>query len=214
MNEGATNSPPQEDIAEFTKEEVLGSTKPAFIQECLERNPNLFLEICSGYLRVMIARKMPNANNIEDAVQDSLIKITRGLNKWEGGDSKFISWITTIGDNTAIDYDRKMDRILRHNKEYYNGLKLQDDKLSQLENILDDNLDRKTLDSAKAKLFEGHRDLIERRHYRHQSIEEMATELGLPHRTVIDRLGRARSRLRQIFKKERETREPGQNDEG
>lgn len=164
------------------------------------------LQICSyrDYLYNYLFKKFPRARieDLEDAVQNALVKAVRFADKWQGGAS-LKTWLTRIVLNIYLDTFRKPysknEYILESSEELFIFDKIstedfsetlceidyQNKLLKELMSDLEDNVAIKTLTMHIV-------DDIE--------YKEIATQLNIPLGTVKGRIFRAKKLLQEKYR--------------
>ena len=87
-------------------------------------------------VRVAIYRYVQNKDVIEDLIQDTYMKVSKGIKVYDS--KNFKNWIYTIAKNTTLDYVKRKKEIISDNLDY-----LTQDSHPYLKyalNHLDDNL--------------------------------------------------------------------------
>ena len=87
-------------------------------------------------VRVAIYRYIQNRNVIEDLIQDTYMKVARGIKIYDS--KNFKNWIYTIAKNTTLDYIKKKKEIISDNLDYVSTGS--NPYLNYALNHLDDNL--------------------------------------------------------------------------
>lgn len=87
-------------------------------------------------VRVAIYRYIQNRNVIEDLIQETYMKVARGIKVYDS--KNFKNWIYTIAKNTTLDYIRKKKEIISDNLDYVSTGS--NPYLNYALNHLDDNL--------------------------------------------------------------------------
>ncbi|HUN01207.1 MAG TPA: sigma-70 family RNA polymerase sigma factor [Niabella sp.] len=143
----------------------------------------------------IIANKLTRNREIsKEVVQDSFLKVYKGLKKFNGS-SKFSTWLYRIIYNTALDYRRKEDKWNKKKSSYSDKTNLNEEHESQF----DLNFLHKEILSAIQKL--NPRDgLIVTLFYLHElSIIEIAQIMGVSSEYVKINLFRSRVKLKGIL---------------
>ncbi len=137
-------------------------------------------------------RYVRNAEDAMDASQDTLVKVLRKLStydpKW-----RFSTWMLRIARNTCIDR-------LRHRQRWRSSepTELTDPSPSPQE--LTSRAQRSNrLTAAMDSLPPLYREVLELYHFEHLKYREIADLLNLPLGTVMNRIFRARQRLRSTY---------------
>lgn len=153
-----------------------------------------------------VCRRIAGATrDADDATQEALIRIVRGLDSFDGR-SKFSTWVYRIATNTALDELRKRDRRPRLHREFEgneghdgSGDTLDDGPTGQADPLahrhIEGVVDRLAIDAALAELPDDYRAAVVLRDVADLDYDEIADVLGIPIGTVKSRIARARARL-------------------
>ena len=136
------------------------------------------------------------AEDAEDAMQESLVKAVRGLGGYHHKDEgSFRAWLHRIALNTAI------SRLRRHQlpQVEWEALEAAPAPQADPEDHALQRLTQEEVLAALDQLSEGHRLVVVLRYYNGLSCEEIADLLDLPPGTVGSRLFNARTRLRELL---------------
>jgi RNA polymerase sigma-70 factor, ECF subfamily len=173
-------------------------------------NARQFDDVLSRYLpsfQRMAFRKLGNAADAEDAVQDALLSAYKHLDQFRGG-AQMSTWLTTIVINSARMQLRKRSNHVQVSLDE----PLDDEQQNCLsERIADDNPDPedvcreselhervgKLLTQMSAPL----RKALQLRGVEGLTTHEAALILGVPDGTVKAQLTRARAKLRQLMRR-------------
>jgi RNA polymerase sigma-70 factor (ECF subfamily) len=159
---------------------------PQAIEELVRENQASIYRLCLSVLN--------DADEAEDAVQESLIAALSALDKYRG-DSAFSTWLYTIALNTSRGMLRKRKRrtVLKETLTE-NPMTDEIDRKTPERSVLEDERSR-LLWAAIDELDEKHRLPIILRYFHEMPTEEIAEVLEISVGTVHSRLHNARSRL-------------------
>ncbi len=139
-----------------------------------------------------VFRMLRNEQDARDVTQDTLIKVMRNLHRYDP-DRKFSTWVFGIARNTAIDETRRRKRVgpppLKEPR--YEG-----------PGPLDLNVRAQRAERLHVSLEQlppKYREILVLYHFEHLKYREIADALDLPIGTVMNRIFRARGRLRDIY---------------
>jgi RNA polymerase sigma-70 factor, ECF subfamily len=137
-------------------------------------------------------RMLRNEQDARDVTQDTLIKVMRNLHRYDP-DRKFSTWVFGIARNTAIDETRRRKRVAPAPKKEpaYEGPDAQE--------LTSRGERARKLHSAMELLPPKYREVLVLYHFEHLKYREIAASLELPIGTVMNRIFRARKRLRVIY---------------
>jgi RNA polymerase sigma-70 factor (ECF subfamily) len=118
-------------------------------------------------VRVAIYRYIQNRNVIEDLIQDTYMKVARGIKIYDS--KNFKNWIYTIAKNTTLDYIKKKKEIISDNLDYVSTGS--NPYLNYALNHLDDNLKEVFL----LKVLCGHttKKIAEALNFKPQEVNQM-----------------------------------------
>ena len=147
-------------------------------EELLRRHYARILAVCR--------RTMGSIDGAEDAAQNALISVARGLVTFDRS-AKFTPWVHRIAVNAAI------DELRRHQRRRTDEIppEVPDTERS----IADTHADRNAIEAAIATLSPDHRTVLVLREFGQYEYAEIAERLNLPIGTVRSRIARARSEL-------------------
>ncbi|HJN73437.1 MAG TPA: RNA polymerase sigma factor [Myxococcota bacterium] len=137
-------------------------------------------------------RMLRNEQDARDVAQDTLIKVMKNLHRYDVN-RKFSTWVFGIARNTAIDEQRKRKRRAPAPKKEpaWQGP-------SPLEETSRGERARR-LHEALGHLPPKYREILVLYHFEHLKYQEIADTLQIPIGTVMNRIFRARRRLRDLY---------------
>lgn len=135
----------------------------------------------------------------EECTNDVLLKVWDNIASFNGSNESFGKWFVVITKKQAID-------ILRREKKHSCNLQLNE----ALAYIIEDNafeevnkkLEEEVLKSNLEALDENGREIIVRRYFNDESIEEISTNIGISKNAVSNRLLRVKKKLKKIFRED------------
>ena len=143
-------------------------------------------------LTAFIAKMTRNERDVEDLVQETLIKVARNWNSFRG-ESTLSSWVFQIASNVCVDYFRVRSSKL---ELYQEESKIQ---ASSSEGILR-QIEKKEVDACVydgiANLFETDRRILIMYYMDGTPVKEIAVAEGISTNSAKVRLHRARKRFR------------------
>lgn len=135
---------------------------------------------------------LSNDEDARDAAQDTMVKVLRHLHRYDRHRS-FSTWAFGIARNTCIDVHRRRKR-----RSFEPPRDVRDERPSPLANVtLLRESDR--LHEALATLPPMYREVLVLYHFEHLKYSEIAQTLDIPIGTVMNRIFRARRKLRGAF---------------
>lgn len=143
-------------------------------------------------------RMLANEEDARDAAQETMIKVLRNLDRYDPA-WRFSTWLFGIARNTCIDEHRRRAR-----RRTTSDVELVEPGASPFD-LTDRELRAERLHEALQRLAPMYREVLLLYHFEQLKYREIADLLGLPLGTVMNRIFRARQKLREIY----EAMEPG-----
>ncbi len=137
-------------------------------------------------------RMLRNDQDARDVTQDTLVKVLRSLDRYDPR-WRFSTWVIGIARNTCIDEFRKRKRI-----SDFEAPETADPGPGP-EQLAARNLRAEQLHAALDQLTPLYRDVLVLYHFEHLKYQEIADLLDIPIGTVMNRIFRARRKLRDAF---------------
>ena len=149
----------------------------------------------SDRLRKFLLSRVNNRADVDDLVQEILIKTYQHLNTIEEPE-KFTAWLFQVARNTLIDYYRKSS-VQTSRQDIARKATLEDERPEQYEQVRQElaKCIRPFLDRLPPKYQEA----VEAIDLQGGSQKKLAQELGLSHSAVKSRVQRGRSMLKEQF---------------
>lgn len=137
-------------------------------------------------------RMLMNDEDAGDAAQETLVKVLRSLDRYDPNRS-FATWVFGIARNTCIDEHRRRKR-----RSWDEPGEVVDMAPSPLQDVA--RYQRaETLERALAELSPMYREILVLYHFEHRKYTEIAEILEVPLGTVMNRIFRARKKLRDLY---------------
>jgi len=140
-------------------------------------------------LKRFLHAKISNEADVEDLLQDILIKTYNNLNAVKKQKS-VKSWLFQIANNTIIDYYRKKGRIQASNNEDFITHEETQERKVDLSNCISPFINA---------LPDEHANLLIAIDLNNQSQKHYAEQLGISYSTLKSRVKKSRSLLKQVF---------------
>ena len=140
-------------------------------------------------------RMLGNEADARDATQDTLVKVLRNLDSYDDA-RPFKSWVFQIARNTCIDEHRRRKR-----RSWEEPPDIASDAPSPLLQV-EQGERAQRLTAALATLPPMYREVLVLFHFEHLKYSEIAETLDLPMGTVMNRIFRARQKLRAAYEAE------------
>ena len=132
----------------------------------------------------------------EECTNDVLLKIWDNIASFSGSSENFGKWFVVITKRQAID-------ILRREKKHNSGLELKEDFAYTIDDIAFEEVNKKlegeALKSSLEMLDESSKEIIDRRYFKEESLEEISANLDISKSAVSNRLVRVRKKLKTVF---------------
>jgi RNA polymerase sigma-70 factor (ECF subfamily) len=141
-----------------------------------------------------------NEKDAEDVVQEAYLRALRHFGGFHGGDAR--PWLLAIVRNTYYTWFRQ-NRVAEREANFEDEIYMQTSDDLDPEMQLIREADNEMLRQALRTLPEEFREVIVLREFEELSYKEIAEVVKIPVGTVMSRLARARSRLRQIISNDR-----------
>lgn len=137
-------------------------------------------------------RMLHNEEDARDAAQDTMIKALRNLDRYDAR-WKFSTWLFSIARNTCIDEHRRRRRL--SDAEVPD---VADPRPGAVE-LTSQHVTADALHKALAQVPPLYREVLVLYHFEHLKYREIAEALDIPIGTVMNRIFRARTKLREIY---------------
>ena len=137
-------------------------------------------------------RMLKNDEDARDAAQDTLVKVLRHLERYDPNRS-FKTWVFGIARNTCIDEHRRRKR-----RAWDEPGEIPDTRPNALVEVTRAQRAQR-LRAALDQLAPMYREVLVLYHFEHLKYVEIAESLDLPLGTVMNRIFRARKKLRGLF---------------
>lgn len=137
-------------------------------------------------------RMLRNADDANDAVQDTFLKAFRAIHDFQA-DRPLRPWLCRICTNCCVDAVRHRKRDPAPIEQHEYALS---DEAQDLDSHTDEAYDSGVVRAAVNKLPRKYRDIIVMRHFSHMDVNEIAAALQKPEGTIKSWLFRARAMLR------------------
>ena len=171
------------------------------INQIIEGDTNAFAQLVDRYKDLVFTlamRMMKNREEAEEVSQDTFIKVYKSLHKFKG-DSKFSTWIYKVTYNSCLDRIKK-------NKKHFNDVAIDDFTISKLKDVdnafeaLVEKEQHDTIQECLKLLPYDDSFLLTMYYFEEQSLDEIASIVGLTANNVKVKLFRSRKKLTQILK--------------
>lgn len=191
----------------------------ATLAEARRGDADAFERLVAPYERKLYAvclRMMASPQDAQDALQDAMLRLWRGLPDFDGR-ARFGTWAYRVVTNACLDALRKQKLRAASSLEALEeaGYAPEDPAASPEEAVIE-SVRRQAVQDALAALEPDGRAALVLRDIQGESYEQVAEALGLTLGTVKSRIHRAREKLACILAKKPELFEPSrvQRDEG
>ncbi len=137
-------------------------------------------------------RLLRNEQDARDVSQETLLRVLRNLHRYDPK-HRFTTWAFTIARNACIDLQRKRKRI-----GPWTDREVVDTAPSPLAQT-QQRIRAERLERALQELPDMYREILVLYHFEHLKYTEIAAVLDIPLGTVMNRIFRARRKLRVIY---------------
>lgn len=137
-------------------------------------------------------RMLRNDEDARDAAQDTLVKVLRSLDRYDRNRA-FSTWVFGIARNTCIDEHR------RRRKHAWDEPPDVPDRGPTPLQVTTQNQAAEQLAASLEQLPPMYREVLVLYHFEHLKYAEIAETLDLPMGTVMNRIFRARRKLRDLY---------------
>ena len=150
---------------------------------------------------------LKNQEDAEDALQDSLLKIYRGLSRFQET-SRFSTWVYRVVVNTCLDHikknKRQKDRILSfsgedHKEDPFDAVSMLRDESAEPERHMLQKEKTQIILACLERIAPSLREVVVLRDVQGFSYGEIAQILDISEGTVKSRLSRARQAVKEMF---------------
>ena len=171
------------------------------INQILAGDANAFTQLVNRYKDLVFTlalRMLKNREEAEEVSQDTFIKTYKSLDKFKG-DSKFSTWIYKVAYNSCLDRIKK-------NKKYLNDVEINEFTEHQVKTV--DNAFNALVEEERNQLIQDCLHLLPSEdsflltlyYFEEQSLEDIATIVGLTANNVKVKIFRSRKKLASILK--------------
>ena len=138
------------------------------------------------------SRMLRNDEDARDAAQDTMVKVLRNLHRYDPH-RKFSTWVFGIARNTCIDEHRR-----RRRRSWNEPGEVVDLNPSPLQDVSGAQR-AQHLQEALDQLAPLYREVLILYHFEHLKYAEIAETLDVPIGTIMNRIFRARKKLRVLY---------------
>lgn len=141
------------------------------------------------------ARLLRDPEDARDVTQDAMLRVIRNLHRYDP-ERRFSTWVFGIARNAAIDEHRRRRTTpdpTEHEPVDLGPSPLEESTRQQRARRLHEALD---------SLPELYREVLVLYHFEHLKYQEIAETLDLPIGTVMNRIFRARRKLREVYERQ------------
>lgn len=166
-----------------------------YIEAAREGDPEASAWLVERYTPMVFRfslRMLRDEQDARDAAQDTLVKVLRNLDRYDA-QWRFSTWVLGIARNTCIDEFRRRKR-----RSYDEAPDVADPAPGPLE-LTSRQQRAGTLHHALGRIPPMYREVLVLYHFEHLKYREIADLLEIPIGTVMNRIFRARNKLREAF---------------
>ncbi|KHD38057.1 RNA polymerase sigma70 factor [Clostridium acetobutylicum] len=171
------------------------------VEGILKRDLNSFNKLIECYgimihnVVTSILNKSHESQSIEECVDDILMCIWRNMDCFSKERGSLKCWIIVISKNKALDYKKKLKKIM-------NSIDIDNVKLNSLVDIEQDYLkeeNKKSIIELLNNLSIKDKEIFIKRYMNDWSIEKISKDMGLTSIAVYNRLSRGRKKLKKVL---------------
>lgn len=151
-------------------------------------------------LRVVLFRLLPDARDVEEAVQDAFVQAWRNLDRYRG-EAALFTWLYRIGINAALARARRKERVTVSLEALEGEGVAQTSRDVLPEPATETRELRSRIVAALAELSFEHREAVVLRDVAGLTNEEVAQALGLSLPAAKSRIHRGRLQLREVLER-------------
>lgn len=151
-------------------EEILSIFKQEATQE---KGFNMLVQAYQEKLYAQVWRITQNHNDTDDVLQNTLVKIWKGLHSFKG-ESQLSTWLYRIAQNETYTFLQKKNK---QNATQFDDFKMENTFKTYNETITADDIEHK-FQKALSTLPEKQREVFNLRYYDEMPYQEMSTLLG------------------------------------
>ena len=156
----------------------------------------VLVERYKNYVFAIVYPVLKNQNDVEDAAQETFLKLYRALPQYSQG--SFKSWLGRIAVNTAIDLKRKQERL---GESFLDALP--EKYIPPGPSAEEEMLGRQSLEVLLKGLPEKYRNVVYQYYIQEKSCREIASAQGVALRTIESRLYRSRKLIKKKLREGR-----------
>lgn len=158
-----------------------------------ERGMDTLLKHYGPLMRYIIAPILPNAEDREDCLSESAMRIWDKIDLFDEDRGSFNAWLTAVTRNTALN---RLRRTVSEDGEIPENTPAPEP--TPEEQLLQEER-QAAVKRALGQLSQSERSLFYRKYYYLQSTAQIASELGMTERAVEGKLYRLKKRLRKML---------------
>jgi RNA polymerase sigma factor (sigma-70 family) len=180
-----------------------GLSDTEIISRVLKGEQQIFAQLVEryqNYVFTLVLRLIESREDAEEVSQDIFVKAYRSLSDFRG-ESKFSTWLYTIVRTSCITFLRKKKLQTTSIDNEKTFLQVENHESSFKANLVEQKSRQAMVNEAIQMLSPDDAQIITLFYKAEQSLEEMATILGLEPNNVKVKLHRARQRLKEKMEK-------------
>lgn len=158
-----------------------------------ERGMDALLAHYAPLMRYIIAPILPNAEDREECLSESAMRVWDKIGQFDTGRGSFHAWLTAIARNAALN---QLRRTTGEDSEITESTPAPEP--TPEEQLLREER-QNAIKQALQQLSQAERNLFYRKYYYLQSTAQIASELGMTERAVEGKLYRIKKRIRKIL---------------
>ena len=138
---------------------------------------------CRPLICYVVRPILKNEEDVEEAVNDTMLKVWNSISYFDESRGSFNSWITVIAHNIAVDKLRKKEKTVEYDDSMFYGIRS------------DEN--RKDILTVVNGMSKKEQQLFYKKYYYQLSVETISAEMGMSKKAVESSLYRIRNSIRE-----------------
>lgn len=184
-----------------TREETdMRITEDNFVSQMLLGNEEAMAYVIQQYgwvLKTIVKKHLYQLPNYEeDCMNEILLAVWQHIDRFNPEVSSFKNWLAGVSKYTALNYVRKYRKELTQQSLEDVDLQTED---TSYEAVVKDEMGKEFVDML-ACLKEKDRELFMRLYVQEQSIDQVSISMGMERDVIYNRVSRAKSKLRKLFR--------------
>ena len=142
---------------------------------------------CRPLICYVVRPILKNEEDVEEAVNDTMLKVWNSISSFDESRGSFNSWITVIAHNIAVDKLRKREKTVEYDDSVFYGSQPDENRKGRVNDILE----------VVNGMSKKEQQLFYKKYYYQLSVEMISAEMGMSKKAVESSLYRIRNRIRE-----------------